>query len=66
MAGSTPVPFEGVFVLFSLLGNGYSSARIVHLTGEHFGIIRINVILYLKKKNYIVFIFKEIRMLANL
>ena len=39
MAGSTPVPFEGVSVLFYFSGNGYSSARIVHLTGEHFGII---------------------------
>ena len=39
MADPTPVPFEGVFVLFYFLGNGYSSVRIVHLTGEHFGII---------------------------
>ena len=39
MAGSTPVPFEGVSVLLSLSDNGYSSTRIVHLTGEHFGII---------------------------
>ena len=39
MAGSTPVPFEGVSVLFYFSDNGYSSARIVHLTGEHFGII---------------------------
>ena len=40
MAGSTPVPFEGVSVLFYFSGNGYSSVRIVHLTSEHFGIIR--------------------------
>ena len=39
MAGSAPVPFEGVSVLFYFSGNGYSSARIVHLTGEHFSII---------------------------
>ena len=39
MAGSTPVPFDGVSVSFYFSGNGYSSARIVHLTGEHFGII---------------------------
>ena len=40
MAGSTPVPFEGVSVLLSLSGSGYSSARTMHLIGEHFGIIR--------------------------
>ena len=39
MASPTPVPFEGVFVLSYFSGNGYSSVRIVHLTGEHFGII---------------------------
>ena len=39
MAGSAPVPFEGVSVLFYFSGNSYLSARIVHLTGEHFGII---------------------------
>ena len=39
MAGPTPVPFEGVFVLFYFSGNGHSSVRIVHLTGEHFDII---------------------------
>ena len=43
MAGPTPVPFEGVFVLFYFSGNGYSSVRIVHLTGEHFGIIIYNI-----------------------
>ena len=54
MAGSTPVPIEGVFVLFSLSGNGYSSARIVHLTGEHFGIIKyyakLNIFSFRKSK----------------
>ena len=44
MAGSTPVPFEGVSVLFYFSGNGYSSARIVHLTGEHFDIISFYVV----------------------
>ena len=49
MAGSTPVPIEGVPVLFSLSGNGYSSARIVHLTGEHFNIIMYYKMLILKE-----------------
>ena len=40
MAGPTSVPFEGVFVLSYFSGNGHSSVRIVHLTGEHFGIIK--------------------------
>ena len=39
LVGSTPEPFEGVSVLFSLSGNGYRVQKIVHLTGELFGII---------------------------
>ena len=49
MAGPTPVPFEGVFVLFYFSGNGHSSVRIVHLTGEHFDIINIYFLLTKKK-----------------
>ena len=40
LAGSTPdPPFEGVFCIFLFSGTGCSSVRVVHLTGEHFGII---------------------------
>ena len=48
LAGSTPdPPFEGVFCIFLFSGTGCSSVRVVHLTGEHFGIImRDNEILF--------------------
>ena len=40
LAGSTPdPPFEGVFCIFLFSGTGCSSVRVVHLTGEYFGII---------------------------
>ena len=40
MAGSTPDPPLKVFLCtFLFSGTGCSSVRVVHLTGEHFGII---------------------------
>ena len=40
MAGSTPEPPLKVFLYCSIFsGTGCSSVRVVHLTGEHFGII---------------------------
>ena len=40
MAGSTPdPPLKAFLCVFLFSGTGYSSAGIVYLTGEHFGII---------------------------
>ena len=40
MAGSTPdPPLKAFFCVFLFSGTGCSSAGIVYLTGEHFGII---------------------------
>ena len=64
MAGPTPVPFEGVFVLFYFSGNGYSSVRIVHLTGKHFGIISMYICSFLFWLFY--FILKKINNLLIL